>query len=139
MILVTTFCKFRSIYSQAWVQRRPLGPQIVAIVDKWSLFRSHLCNNSSKLILNGCRYRQVVWYRWCNLTIIKDSSIKRKDEFCYILSNNISESNGGSRVGHLWDHEHRFQLVPEQPRRRRPIRWARCRRRTRRWPWIWRR
>jgi hypothetical protein len=34
-------------HSQTCVQRPPLGPKKVAVVDRWSLFRGHLYNKTS--------------------------------------------------------------------------------------------
>ncbi len=36
------------LYFQTCVQWLPLGPKIVAVVGRWSLFRDHLFNKSSK-------------------------------------------------------------------------------------------
>ncbi len=35
-------------YSQTCVQRPPFGPQKLAAVDRWSFFRRHICEQSSK-------------------------------------------------------------------------------------------
>jgi hypothetical protein len=35
-------------YSQTCVQQPPFGPKIVAVVDRWLLFRGELCNKISK-------------------------------------------------------------------------------------------
>jgi hypothetical protein len=35
-------------YTQTCVQRQPWDPEKVAVVDRWSLFRGHLCNKSFK-------------------------------------------------------------------------------------------
>ena len=47
-------------------------PKIVAVVDRWSLFRDHLCNKSSEwgLINGGGRYRQVVAIRRWSLVLV---------------------------------------------------------------------
>ncbi len=52
--------KAKVIYSQTCVQRPHLGPKKAAVVDRWSLFKGHLCSKS----LNRDLQKVVVIDRW---------------------------------------------------------------------------